>query len=221
MAKQCLCFDMDGTLIDSMDCWNNLKYKMCDRYFERTGEKIPLNKSDEEEIEKLGLKQAIAYINSTYNTSLDFFQDACKTLQNFYMGECTIKPYVRETLERLYSDGYKMCVITATPRQYTVEVLERLDLLKFFKFVLTPTEYPKCKRSKRIFYGACRRFFCLPENAVLIDDANYAHITAKSAGLHRVGVYDEYRNDDLSEFTDIHFKDFSELLEYYIENKHF
>ena len=221
MAKQCLCFDMDGTLIDSMDCWNNLKYKMCDRYFERTGEKIPLNKDDEAVIENSGLKQAIEYVNKTYNTSLDFFLDACATLQNFYLNECTVKPYVRETLDRLLEDGYKMCVMTATPYKYTVEVLKKLDLLKYFKFVLTPTEYPKCKRSRRIFFGACRRFLCLPKNAVLIDDANYAHITAKAAGFRRVGVYDQYRDDDLKEFTDINFKDFSELLDYYIKNKHF
>lgn len=212
---------MDGTLIDSMDCWNNLKYKMCDRYFERTGEKIPLNKDDEAVIENSGLKQAIEYVNKTYNTSLDFFLDACATLQNFYLNECAVKPYVRETLDRLLEDGYKMCVITATPYKYTVEVLKHLDLLKYFKFVLTPTEYPKCKRSRRIFFGACRRFWCLPKNAVLIDDANYAHITAKAAGFRRVGVYDQYRDDDLKEFTDINFKDFSELLDYYIKNKHF
>lgn len=208
---------MDGTLIDSMDCWNNLKYKMCDSYFERTGKKILLTESDEKEIEKLGLKQAIEYVNRTYNTSLDFLLDACKTLQTFYLTECTVKPHVRETLERLFSDGYKMCVITATPYKYTVEVLKHLDLLKYFKFVLTPTEYPKGKRSKRIFYGACRRFLCMPRNAVLIDDAAYAHITAKAAGLRRVGVYDQYRDDELKDFTDINFKDFSELLEYYIE----
>lgn len=212
---------MDGTLIDSMDCWNNLKYYMCERYFERTGEKIPLGEEDAEKIESLGLKQAIAYLNDKYNTALDFYLDACKTLQNFYMGECEVKPFVRETLQRLCEDGYKMCVITATPHTYTVEVLKRLDLLKYFKFVLTPTEYKKCKRSKRIFFGACRRFLCLPKNAVLIDDANYAHITAKAAGLRRVGVYDKYRDDDLSDFTDLNFKDFSELLDYYIENKHF
>ena len=217
MAKQCLCFDMDGTLIDSMDCWNNLKYKMCDRYVERTGEKISLTEDDEKAIDLMGLKQAIAYVNDTYGTKLDFFLDACKTLQNFYMNECEIKPFVRETLERLFKDGYKMCVITATPYAYTVEVLKRLDLLKYFKFVLTPTQYPKCKRSKRIFYGACRRFMCLPKNAVLFDDANYAHITANAAGLRLVGVYDEYRDDDLSGFVDLNFKDFSEVLEHYKE----
>ena len=53
--------------------------------------------------------------------------------------------------------------------------------------------------------------------AVLFDDANYAHITARAAGLRRVGVYDEYRDDDLSGFVDLNFKDFSEVLEHYKE----
>ncbi len=221
VAKQRLFFDMDGTLIDSMGFWKKLKYKMCDRYFERTGVRIPLNKKDEKAIEKLSLKQAIEYINNTYNTTLDFENDACTILQNFYLNECTVKPYVRETLERLKNDGYKMCVITATPYKYSVEVLEHLDLIKYFDFVLTPTGYPRGKYTVKIFLAACRKFMCLPKNAVLIDDAIYAHITAKKLGIRRVGLYDSFRNENLSEVTDLNFNDFSEILDYYIKTERF
>ncbi len=219
MAKQFLCFDMDGTLIDSMDCWINLKYKMCDRYFERTGTRIPLNEKDAEIIEKLGLKAAINYLNRTYNTSLDLELDACASLQSFYLNECTIKPHVVEALDTFLADNIKMCVITATPYQYTIEVLKHLGLLKYFSFVLTPNQYKKGKRSKRIFYAACLKFRCLPKNAVLIDDALYAHETAKKAGLYRVGVFDQYRNDNLEGITNINFNNFKELLAYYLKNE--
>lgn len=219
MAKQYLCFDMDGTLIDSMDCWNNLKYHMCERYFERTGIEIQLTSADADTIEKLGLKAAINYINRTYNTSLDFELDACATLQKFYLNECTVKAGVIEALDTFLADGTKMCVITATPYKYTIEVLQHLGLLKYFSFVLTPNQYKKCKRSKSIFYAACLKFRCLPKNAVLIDDAIYAHETAKKAGLYRVGVYDKYRNDELGKITNINFKDFKELLAYYLKER--
>lgn len=216
MATKYLCFDMDGTLIDSMECWNSLKFYMCGRYTKRTGEKLSLTSQDADFISSTGLKEAINYLNKKYGTHLDRDIDALGIVREYYLNVATVKSGVKKALDFFSAKGIKMCVITATPSSYAIEALRHFDLLKYFKFVLSPDQYPKGKRSKRIFYGAAWRFRCFAKKLVLIDDAAYALVNAKRAGLLTVGVYDQYRNDKLENLCDLSFNDFDQLLEYFI-----
>ena len=117
MAKQYVFFDMDGTLIDSMNEWINLKYKICDAYFVRTGHKINLTQDDAQKLEALSLRKAILYLNQKYSAKIDYKKEAKIILADFYGSKVKEIEGVREFLEALKADGIKLSIITATPKK--------------------------------------------------------------------------------------------------------
>ena len=189
---------MDGTLLDSMAFWRELKHKLCENYRRRTGETIHLTPQDEKEIDRLTFRQAIKYINTRYGSKINHRLDTIQPLMDFYKNDCQLLPYARELLDQLYADGVKMCLITATPEVAARVALESHGLTKYFRFILTPEKVKGGKFHRPIFVWALQKLFCLPKNAVLVDDAAYAHKTAKRLGIRCIGVKERGSRDDLS-----------------------
>jgi len=206
---------MDGTIIDSMEFWIGLKYKLCENYRLRTGEVVNLTPEDEKEISRLSLRDAIKYINACHGSKINRQLDAIKPLKDFYKNDSQLLPYARELLELLYADGVKMCLITATPEAAARVALESHGLTKYFRFILTPEKVKGGKFHRPIFVWALRKLFCLPKNAVLVDDAAYAHQTAKRLGIRCVGIFDRFRRDDLQTHCDLVVNSLEELCEKY------
>ncbi len=217
--KQCIMFDMDGTLIDSMEFWSGLKYKVCENYRRRTGDSIFLTPDDQKAIGKLSLNGAIKYINEHYGVRINRRLDAMYQLKNFYETDSQLLPYAHELLELLYADGVKMCLLTATPEFAARAALKRHGLTKYFRFILTPEKVKGGKFHRPMFVWALQRLWCLPKNAVLIDDAAYAHRTARRLGIRTIGVYDHFRREDLKPVCDLVCESLSELCETYKINK--
>lgn len=217
MAKQYVFFDMDGTLIDSMHEWMNLKHKICDAYYIRTGHKISLSEEDTEKLETLSLKKAISFLNKKYHAKINYMKEAKIVLSHFYSTKVEEIEGVREFLDALTHDGIKLSVITATPKKLALIALNRLDLLKYFDFILTPEFIKGGKSRKLIFYIAAALRFTKPHNCVLIDDADYAHKTAKKVGFRTIGIYDKHRKNELK-MTDKKFFSYESMLEYYRKN---
>lgn len=210
---------MDGTLIDSMEFWTGLKFRLCENYRRRTGDSVFLTPTDEKAIESLTLKGAIKYINDAYGTKVNRRLDAINPLIDFYKNDSQLLPFARELLELLHADGVKMCLLTATPEIAVRAALERHDLNKYFRFILTPEKAKGGKFHRPMFVWALQKLLCLPKNAVLIDDAAYAHKTAKRLGIRRIGIYDRFRRDDLAPNCDMVCNSLSELCEIYKRDK--
>lgn len=217
--KQCVLFDLDGTLIDSMEFWMGLKFRLCENYSRRTGKIVNLTPNDQKAIEALSLKGAIKYINDRHGVKINRKLDAIAPLKEFYEKECQLLPCAKELLELLYSDGVKMCLITATPEAAARVALERHGLTKYFRFIVTPEKIKGGKFHRPIFIYALQKLFCLPKNAVLIDDAAYAHKTAARLGLRRIGVNDNFRRDNLAPHCDIVCSSLCEICESYKRDK--
>lgn len=212
-------FDMDGTLVDSMEFWMSLKYRICENYRRRTGDAVYLTPEDNKAIESLSLKGAIKYINEHHGSKINRRLDAMEPLKRFYETESQLLPHARELLELLYADGVKMCLLTATPEFAAKAALERHGLSKYFRFILTPEKAKGGKYHRPMFVWALQKLFCLPKNAVLIDDAAYAHKTAARLGIRRIGVYDRFRRDNLTPCCNEVYSSLSEICEIYKRDK--
>lgn len=208
-------FDMDGTLIDSMEYWNGIKREMTLSYYRRTGIMPEISDEDDEKLEGMTIRSAVKFINEKYGCKISTELDVRRPLAYFYADECKPKPFVLDALSYFKEHGVKMAIITATPRSLAEIALEKQGMLEFFDFILTPEDSEGGKRRRRIYYKACLKARCLPRNAVLIDDAAYALRTAARARLRCVAVYDEFRKDKAQNACDISFNDFGELLDYF------
>lgn len=215
MEKQFIAFDMDGTLTDSMGMWLNLKHEMVKSYNARTNSCLTLSDEDEKKLESLSLPGAVEYLNGKYATDISYLKDIFDVMFSFYDNDCKIKDGVKELLNLLKADGHRLCVITATPYELAVTSLKHVNIADYFEFILTPEDYPGGKYETDIFFAAAKKFGTDPKNMCLVDDANYAHQSARRAGYRCIGIYDKHRNNDLKEYTDVLYYDYSDMIKDY------
>lgn len=206
---------MDGTLIDSMHFWRRLKYDLLEYYYNRTRERIVLTESQKAEIEKLSTKRAIRFINSAHNSSVSYKKDCYPLIEEFYLNECKIKAGVKEGLEYFSTLGIKMAVCTETPEKLAKIALREQGIAHYFKFIMTPEKAKSSKARPTVFKMCASKLLKRKKNIVLVDDAPYALKTAKGLGMCTVGVVDGMQID--VDDCDFLFKDFSEMLEYFIK----
>jgi HAD superfamily hydrolase (TIGR01509 family) len=182
-------FDLDGTLVDSLNVWTE-----ADRKF----------------IESLGFEYDIEI---SHGLKTMHFDGACehlikvfsldKTVEQVsaaisdcvldgYMNDVSLKPFVREFIESEYKKGVRMCVATSNKKTLAESLLKKLGLLDFFEFVVTSDEVGSNKESPDIFFHSAARLGSVPEKTVVFEDFIHAVKTASEAGFYTVGVYDDY-----------------------------
>lgn len=188
-----LLFDMDGTLIDSMRMWRSLEKS----YMEQLG--VDYAQVDVNQTATMSLKDIVALLNKQF--SLDLSVEQAERLVNerisrFYREEARPKPGVVAMLEEFRACGIPMAVGTATPERFALEALAHTGLLAYFDFVQSVTTDGYAKNDKRFYVRAAERFGTTLDELCLFDDALYACVTAKSAGLWVVAVEDAAYEQD-------------------------
>lgn len=181
-------FDMDGTLLDSMDYWA----LAADEYLKTVG--IVPNESTSRRFLEDGMKSWYDYCQKEYNLTVDYDsakQGIYKYMNAKYKTVVKMKDGVRELLEKLYNKGVKMCLATATDRGSVVEILKRLDMEKYFSRIFTSAEVGKGKRDPLIYQVALDYLGTDKETTYIFEDAIYAMNTAYNNGFLVVGVYDK------------------------------
>ena len=179
-------FDMDGTLTDSMPIWAEVPYELV-RGFGRT----PAPDLGRVLLPMSALETA-QYLITTYDLPLtidSYTRAAMDAVDRLYRG-VSLKPGVRQVLDRLESQGARMCVCSATWQFMCERVLGRLGVLDKFQFVLTAGD-GNSKHQPAVFYQALSRMGGRdPAQCVVCEDALYAARTAHDAGFTVIGVAD-------------------------------
>lgn len=181
-------FDMDGTLLDSMDVWDNAAGDFLALH------SIAIPEGVRDELRPMSLRQASEYLNERFGIS----QSAERTMEEIngvvreaYVSRVQLKPTVAETLERLKQSGMKMCIATATEEELVKIALNRLGILRYFEFILTSTGFGVGKDRPDIFLEAARRLGARqPSDVVVFEDAIHAIQSAREAGCYVCGVED-------------------------------
>lgn len=188
-------FDMDGTLLNSMDYWATA----ADEYLESIG--ITPKESTCCHFLESGMKNWYDFCQKEYNLSVSF--DEAKKgiysiIDNKYETVVALKEGVRELLDTLHSKGVKMCLATATDKSTVEKVIKRLDIEKYFLRIFTSGEVGASKREPRIYELALDFLGTDKETTYIFEDAFYALHTAYTNGFKVVGVYDKnvYAQED-------------------------
>ena len=208
-------FDMDGTLLSSMEAWRTVGF----RYLQCFG--ITAKEGLYEILHPMTLEEACAYLHEEYGTTANFpeFLDKLNSLMDdFYRYEVQLKPGAKEILDSLKNHDIKMCLATATDRKLTLQCLERLGILDDFEDVFTCDEIGAAKTQPDIYLAALDKLQTNKENTWIFEDALYAVETAAAAGFPVVGLFDEASDDDqnkIKELSQIYLKDYAEWGEYF------
>ena len=191
-------FDMDGTLLDSMQYWRTIVLDLATRYG------VEIDPKWREEAVYYSFRRAIAFLKEkTGNPALDRLNHPEMTLpimDEHYKNDVAVRTGVRELLDALQARGVRMCIVTATPTESTRAALEHHGLDGYFEFILSPTEVPNGKKTPDAFYEVCRRFGGIdPRQCYLFEDALYSIKVAKPLGFYIVATEDPLARNDKDE----------------------
>ena len=186
MDKKFAIFDMDGTLIDSMGFWKNLATE----YLTARGvREIPAKIL--ERIKPMTMSESAALFQREFGLTGDVEAQMNAMMEDHYRKDIPLKPGVQEYLENLHRLGVRMCVASATAEQLMESCLTRLGVRQYFDFLLSCETVGAGKRSPLVYHESARRLGADTRETAVYEDALYAVQTAKAAGFHVVGVYDD------------------------------
>lgn len=191
-------FDMDGTLADSMAMWRSLGID----YLKSRG--IDITSEDAQEMTTQSLKMSSTYMKEKFNLSLtpdEIYNDMKHIAEDFYEHHCTLKHGAKDVLERFYEEGIPMMLGTGTPEEFFDPFLKREDMFKYFGEIATCDGLNLKKDDPRFFLTCCEMAGFDPKETVLVDDAYFAIIAAKEAGLTTICMYDEANDNMLRELS--------------------
>ncbi len=190
MAERIVLFDLDGTLTDSGEGITKC-VKLALEYFGIPVESLdslryfvgpPLRDSflkagvPEDKIE-----EAITIYRSRY-TNVGLFENI---------------PYpgIRELLEKLTAQGFRLFVATSKPEEMAVRVLEKFDLYRYFEKVCGAT-LDKTRDSKSAVIAYLLESAGNAQNAIMVGDTAFDVVGAAEHGIPTIGVSWGYGNVD-------------------------
>ena len=182
MAYETILFDLDGTLTDSGEGILNCA-ELALRYFglpvpSREEMRVFVGPPLDETFLKFGVPQdktdeAIAVFRSRYIPIGKF--------------ENTPYPGIRELLERLKSEGYRLLVATSKPEITAVEVMDKFDLSRYFDRICGAS-MDKSRSSKEAVIAYLLEHYGSAETMIMVGDTAYDVIGAKAHGIPCIGV---------------------------------
>ena len=204
-------FDFDGTLFDSMPIWKGLKFK----FFESLG--ISLSEEDKKDFSGLFLMDALPLAITRFDLkySIDeLYSLFWKLLTKKYLESAVLKNDIIPFLEKLYRNGVKMGIATATGEEAIIPLLKKYDMLKYFSSIYSTYTVGAHKSDPKVYDAVRNELGVEKDYTWVFEDALYAAKTAKTNGYMVVGIYDksERNQQELKEIADIYIGDYNEII---------
>ncbi len=216
--KLTICFDLDGTLINSApDLFNALDHCLISHSFPLSdhnkisphigqGAKAMIRKaledsqlsaitSDEDLIEKL------------WHSFIDHYKIHSADHSHPFDGAVV-------AMELLSDEGHTLAVCTNKTEQLTLPLLDKLDLSKHFSAITCADSYPFKKPDPRHLLNTITKAGGTPPHALMIGDSRTDIETAKNADIPSIGVDWGYTDIPMHELSPDHLiSHFNELPE--------
>ena len=207
-------FDVDGTLVDSIEFWTNLGKN----YLISLGitPREDLNKA----LETLTVEEGISYMQERYKiprTLGEIKNEMDELLYSYYKKQVKLKPFVIELLEVLRQKDIKLGIASVIDEKLISSVLNRYGIYDYFEFVQTCENTGLSKDDKDFYKLLSKRLDLKAEEIFLFEDSLYCMKAAKKADLNIVAVEDDYSKKDLEnimEVADIYIKDFGKFISF-------
>lgn len=181
-------FDLDGTLIDSMDYHFMAWEKALITHDISISKEIyfPMEGMNINSISINLLK--IKYKNSEINDSL---VESVVQKKNNYISEfrkqIKLYPYVSEILSQLVNKEVKIALVTASHSDQLKNLLDGVTLKKF-NYIVTGDKVKKGKPNPESYILGLAGLNLKPYECIAVENAPLGIISAKSAGLYCVGI---------------------------------
>ncbi|EOR25167.1 MULTISPECIES: HAD family phosphatase [Clostridium] len=205
-------FDLDGTLIDSMNIWA----KIDEEYLGNFGLTVP--EKLQEEITHLTLTETALYFKENFNIE-NTIEDIISTWHDMafyhYSNTIKLKDGVIPYLKSLKDMNIKIALATSNSVPLLEATLKNNGIYDYFDAITTTEEVKKSKDNPDIYLLSAKKLNVSPERCLVFEDIVQAVNGAKLAGMKVYSVYDESsksQKEELIRLSDKYILTFNELL---------
>lgn len=177
-------FDVDGTILDSMEVWNTL----ASQYVQSLG-MVP-EKNLDEIVSDMSLEQSATYLKNHYKINKQeerIISEVLNFISDFYEYEVNLMPGFKEFISHYDSINV---IGTSCDEELVKIALNRLAVLNYFEDIITCSKVNKSKNDPD-FYLACAQVLKQrPEDIMVFEDADYCIDVARKVGFKVIKIKD-------------------------------
>ena len=189
-------FDVDGTLLDSSAVWDDAGAK----YLASIG--VTAEEGLGRKLFEMSLDEGAVYMKETYcltQTPEEILEGVLQVVEDFYYNEAPLKEGAAYFVKALAERVVPMVIASSSRKEHIQAALTRLGIMEYFKHIFTCNEVGIGKHDPKIFHEAAAFLGSQPNETWVVEDGLYAMKTARAAGFHVLGVYDEPSSGDWEE----------------------
>lgn len=201
-------FDLDGTILDSMDVWEHIDIQFLKK------RNLPVPENYVTEICARSFEEAAQYTIDLFGlqeTVEGIIEEWNNMAVEEYSNHVGLLPHALDYLLRLKEHGIKLAVATGLPEKLYMPCLKNNSILELFDALCSTDEVQRGKEYSDVFELAARKLGVAPEHCIVFDDVLPAIKSAKAARMLAGGIYDKYSADQRTEIeriADIYLLDF-------------
>ncbi len=208
MEFEAAIFDLDGTILNSMDVWEQIDIS----FLQKRGLPVPADYVTE--ICARSFEEAAQYTIDLFRLSetvTDIIGEWNDMAAYEYAYNVKLLPHTLDYLLRLKSCGIKLAVATGLPKELFLPCLANNSVLDLFDTLCSTDEVIRGKEFPDVFELAARKLQTAPERCIVFDDVLPAVKSAKQAKMIACGVYDKYsahHRTEIERIADYYILDF-------------
>ena len=190
---KCAVFDLDGTLVNTID---DLK-TACDIVLKEYGRNYNWSEADYKRFVGNGLKKLVerAFDHTLGEAELEAaFGKVSKIYNAIKLDHAHAYSGVKEQLMLLKEKGIKLAVVTNKPDNAAKDMVYKIFGENTFDFISGAVEGTPNKPHPASTFRALEALGCKPEEAIFFGDSNVDMQTAKNAGIKAIGVLWGFRS---------------------------
>lgn len=177
-------FDVDGTILDSMEVWNTL----ASQYVQSLG-KVP-EKNLDEIVSDMSLEQSATYLKNHYKINKQeerIISEILNFISDFYEYEVNLMPGFKEFISHYDSINV---IGTSCDEELVKIALNRLGVLTYFEDIITCSKVNKSKDDSDFYLACAQALKQRPEDIVVFEDVDYCIDVARKVGFKVIKIKD-------------------------------
>lgn len=188
MMYQCCIFDLDGTLVNSINALTYTTNLTLQTYGLKPIEEAQVKKFVGDGYRKL-IERALLHCGDLH---LEYYENALVTYMDFFERYCMyrVEPYegIRELLEFLKKKQIKIAVLSNKPHARTLDNVEGIFGCQYFDIISGEKEQIPRKPDPAGALLTAKELGLKPEDCLYFGDTNTDMETGKAARMDTVGV---------------------------------
>ncbi len=190
MKKKAYFFDIDGTILDSMDFWNKLNLNYIKT---KTGKEVTeaLNK----QLETFTFEEAVSYIKNNYLPAMQEKQISAEIyaeIRRYFRDEVKLKLGFLDFLKKI-SDA-KCYLFTLNEKEIVSPAFQRLGIEKYFSDIFTSSEIGISKNKKEFYLKIIKDLAYQKEEVIFFEDSDFAINAIAEAGYEVIKIKNNWIN---------------------------